>query len=223
MRFYFSLLLAFGWGCLTMWSQTATPKMTYIDEDGKEREETSFSGSAPFVATFSTELAEADGYTPRYEWQFFKGSEAVPFLLRYDPTTTYEFKESGNFRVRLLVSFIMGTDTVEYISEEPFSIVISESSLDFPNAFTPNGDGVNDVLRAKPTYKSITDFRALIFSRSGKLLFEWSDPSLGWDGTQSGTPVPDGAYYLQVVATGADGRKYHIKKVVNLLRKNLRE
>ena len=49
-------------------------------------------------------------------------------------------------------------------------------------------------------------------------LYEWTDLSGGWDGRSNGHDVPDGAYYLNIQARGADGRKYNIKKVINLLR-----
>lgn len=221
MRFFLLLFFLLGGGCATLLAQTAQPTMTYVDEDGKERTETAFSGSAPFVATFSAHTEDEKGYAPRFEWRFYKGNERTPFLLRYDEQTTYQFSESGSFRVQLFISFIQGTDTVEYVQEAPFTIAISESQLDFPNAFTPNGDGVNDIFRAKAGYKSITSFRAMIFSRSGRKIFEWDDLSQGWDGTHGGSPVPDGGYYLHVQATGADGRGYHLRKVITLLRKNL--
>lgn len=87
-----------------------------------------------------------------------------------------------------------------------------------PNAFTPNGDGVNDVFRVKESYQSIVSFEAMVFNRWGKKLYEWRTPDGGWDGKSGGSDVPDGAYYLVINARGADGKKYHIKKVINLLR-----
>ena len=61
-------------------------------------------------------------------------------------------------------------------------------------------------------------FRAIVFSRWGKKLYEWNDPAGGWDGRSGGSDVPDGAYYLNIEARGADGKNYHIKKTINLLR-----
>ena len=81
-----------------------------------------------------------------------------------------------------------------------------------------NGDDKNPIYRAKPTYQSIVEFHAAIFNRWGQKLFEWTDPSKGWDGTFNGKDVKDGVYYVHVQAKGADGVKYNIKKDVNLLR-----
>ncbi len=72
--------------------------------------------------------------------------------------------------------------------------------------------------RLKKGFKSIVEFRAIIFNRWGQKLFEWTDPNEGWDGTFNGKPVAQGVYFVNVKAKGADGRKFHIKKDVNLLR-----
>lgn len=197
---------------------TANPTMTYVDEDGAEVSESQYDGSAPFKATFKAEPENVGNYTPLYEWRFTKTGATTPFLVRYDENTTYDFNESGSYTIELSISFVQGTDTIAYEMDQPFSVTISESKLEVPNAFTPNGDGVNDVFRVKDGYQSIISFKAMVFDRWGKKLYEWTDLTGGWDGRSQGHDVPDGAYYLNVQARGADGRKYHIKKVINLLR-----
>ena len=87
-----------------------------------------------------------------------------------------------------------------------------------PNGFSPNGDGINDIYKAKKGWQSIVDFHAYIFNRWGQKLYEWTDPNGGWDGTFHGKDVKEGVYFCLVKAKGADGRNYHIKTDVNLLR-----
>lgn len=192
--------------------------MTVVAADGTETEETSFDGSAPMRAIFRACPEHVGDYTPRYEWRFSRQTETKPYLVRYDEDTEYVFAESGAFMVELLVSFIQGGDTIEYVMDQPFMVNISESKLEIPNAFTPNGDGVNDVFKVKEGYQSIVSFEAAVFNRWGKKLYEWKDLDGGWDGKSGGNDVPDGAYYLVVKARGADGRNYNKKKVINLLR-----
>lgn len=192
--------------------------MTYVDADGAEQTDTQYEGSAPFHAVFRANPEHTGDYTPLYEWRFSRQGEEQPFIVRNDEDTEYTFNRSGTFTVELLISFVQGTDTVEYRMDEPFSITISESRLEMPNAFTPNGDGINDVLRVKEGYKSIVTFKASVFDRWGKKLYEWNDPAGGWDGTSGGRDVPDGAYYLNLQARGADGRHYNIRKTISLLR-----
>lgn len=197
---------------------TANPVMIYYDENGAEVSGEQYDGSAPFKATFKAQPDELGDYTPLYEWRFTKLGTSTPFLVRYDENTEYTFNESGGYSVELRISFVQGTDTLAYEMDTPFSITISESKLEVPNAFTPNGDGVNDVFRVKEGYQSIVSFKAMVFDRWGKKLYEWTDLAGGWDGRSNGHEVPDGAYYLNLQARGADGRKYNIKKAINLLR-----
>lgn len=95
---------------------------------------------------------------------------------------------------------------------------LSTSVLLMPNAFSPNGDGINDVYKAKSGHQGITDFHAYIYNRWGQKLFEWTDVNGGWDGTYKGKPVKQGVYFVLVKAKGVDGKTYNIKRDVNLLR-----
>ncbi|MCF0202943.1 MAG: gliding motility-associated C-terminal domain-containing protein [Bacteroidaceae bacterium] len=92
------------------------------------------------------------------------------------------------------------------------------SKLEFPNAFSPNGDGINDTYRAKPTSQNILEFKAFIFNRWGKIIFRFKDITDEWDGTDNGTPVKDGVYFLSCEAKGADKVEYKIRKDINVLR-----
>lgn len=61
-----------------------------------------------------------------------------------------------------------------------------------PNAFTPNGDGVND--RFLVIGEGFTDGLLSIFNRWGQLVFETTNWEQGWDGTMNGQPVESGFY-----------------------------
>ena len=218
------LLLAFLLP-IAVWGQslvpTAAPVMKIVAADGTTSEESSYEGSAPLHVRFEAHPENQGARTPLYEWRFLKDGDSAPFLLRYDENTEYTFAQSGSFTVQLLASFVLGKDTVSYEMDTPFRIVITESKLELPNAFTPNGDGTNDVFRAKEGYRSLVEFKAMVFNRWGKKVAEWSDPADGWDGRTGGSDAPDGAYYLVVKARGADGVRYDIKKTINLLRKSI--
>lgn len=198
---------------------SVSPTMTVTGDGHIDEEATEYGGNAPMYAVFRANPQDLGDYEALYEWRFTRQNETEPFLVRYDQDTEYNFTESGSYYVELRVSFVLGTDTIEYAQDTPFSISINESILEFPNAFTPNDDGANDVFKAKDTYQSIVKFNAKIFNRWGKLLYEWNDPAGSWDGTFHGREVPDGAYYLNCQADGADGRHYSIKKTINLLRR----
>lgn len=207
---------------VALWGQeaypSASPTMTLTEADGTQEETSVYEGSAPLHAVFSANPEDVGGYTPYYEWRFTREGESEPFLKRFDEVTEYDFNTSGTTSVTLYISFVQGRDTITYEMDSPFIVTISESKLEMPNAFTPNGDGYNDIFKAKEGYESIVEFHATIFNRWGRKLFEWDDPAEGWNGTAGGSDVPDGAYYLVVKARGADGRRYDMKKTINLLR-----
>ena len=61
-----------------------------------------------------------------------------------------------------------------------------------PNAFTPNGDGLNDQFQVEAA--NIFNFRMLIFDRWGQKVFESDDITMGWDGSVNNSPAPMGNY-----------------------------
>ena len=190
--------------------------------DGEE-EVTSYSGSAPLTVTFNANAENYSGWTSYFEWRFTHEEDQTPYMIRYEENTTYTFTKAGTHYVTLFATFTQGNDTIAFEQDYwdevgAMTISTSESKLDMPNAFSPNGDGINDVYKAKEGYQSLTEFHAYIFNRWGQKLFEWTDPSEGWDGTYKGKPVKQGVYFVLVEAKGADGRKYNIRKDVNLLR-----
>ena len=204
-----------------------SPKAYYINADNEWQETTSIDdGEAPLEVTFRANPTNMGEHTPSYEWHFHKQGQEEDkgdFLVRYEEETTYRFVESGTFDVTLICRL---SDTGELVDSASVVVAISESRLEFPNAFSPNNDGVNDKYGAKGVndpqspadWKSIVEFHAYIFNRWGQKLYEWTDPAGSWDGTFNGHPVKEGVYYVLVKAKGADGRVYNIRKDVNLLR-----
>lgn len=67
-----------------------------------------------------------------------------------------------------------------------------EAGIQIVNAFSPNGDGVNDVFRVIST--PLEQFELLVHDRWGKLIFASNDPNLGWDGDFEGEALPIGTY-----------------------------
>ncbi|MDO4951642.1 MAG: gliding motility-associated C-terminal domain-containing protein [Bacteroidales bacterium] len=196
----------------------AEPKMKVTDSTGLQ-DVTEFIGSAPIHVSFSSNVTNLGDYTPLYEWHVYKsGQEQNPYLVRTDADFEYDFKETGKSYISLQISFVKGTDTVEYALETPFSVEAQSSVLNVPNAFSPNGDGTNDTLRVKQDYRSIISFHAYVFNRQGVKIYEWTDITKGWDGKHNGKDVPDGVYILKIEARGADGKHYNIRQVISLLR-----
>jgi gliding motility-associated-like protein len=69
-----------------------------------------------------------------------------------------------------------------------------------PNAFSPNGDGMNDVFRVLfvEGCPNLSDFDLWVFNRWGQLVFAGGDPTTGWDGSFKGQPAELGSYVFQL-------------------------
>jgi gliding motility-associated-like protein len=80
--------------------------------------------------------------------------------------------------------------------------------LFFPNAFTPNGDGVNDEFR--PVVFNLSDFQWKIFNRFGQLVFETKELKKGWDGRLNGQLQNTGIYVWACSYTR--GNKVEVRK-----------
>lgn len=130
-------------------------------------------------------------------------------------------------------------DTTQWISvkqvgdyslkvEDPYGCIDNDSAkvrrlCDFtffvPNAFSPNGDGKNDLFG--PTCSDISDYYIEIYNRWGEKVFESADPLLMWDGIYKGKLAPDGHYIWEIKFRGVSNkllRTYNHKGVVTLLR-----
>lgn len=222
-RFIIAIMLLFG--TLYVSAQnvypSVSPSVTYTNVEGDELEDASTGQSAPLQAHFYANPSDLGDYSARYEWKIYRpGEEDSPVVHRFEEELEYTFTESGSFYIQLYATFVLEGDTISYPEEgdaNPFVVSISESKLEMPNAFSPNGDGYNDVYKAKDGYQSIVSFQATIFNRWGQKIYSWTDLAGGWDGTWHGRTVRDGVYYVVVSAKGADGRKYNIRRDVNVL------
>lgn len=95
--------------------------------------------------------------------------------------------------------------------------VIEKYSLEVPNAFSPNGDGNNDIIYAKGWgLKKLIAFK--IFNRYGELVFESNDFDKGWDGTYKGKPQNMETYVYTVEAETYSGKVLSRKGNISLLR-----
>lgn len=191
----------------------------YVETEDGEEENTSYSGSAPVKVRFEARPEDLDGYNVNYEWRFFEEGATEAYIIRYEENTEFTFTTSGRHKIVLHAFYDENGETIELSNEEqPLTITVSESQLEFPNAFSPNGDGINDTFRAKQGAKSIVEFHAVIVNRWGQVVFKFRDINDEWDGTYNGKPVKDGVYFLDVNAKGADGRTFRIRRDVNVLR-----
>jgi gliding motility-associated-like protein len=116
--------------------------------------------------------------------------------------------EPGVYFVKLAVEGCFESDTI-VLDECPVKLWI-------PDAFTPNGDGLNDTFR--PAGEGIEKFSMRIYDRWGKMVCETTSLEPGWDGTYKGEPSPDGTYVYMIITEEAGGEIRQLQGTVVLLR-----
>lgn len=125
----------------------------------------------------------------------------------------YQFDEEGDHVITQVVSDGTCTDTLyRYV------YVKKIFKLFIPSAFTPDGDGINDVFLFKGI--GIARFSASIYNRWGEVVYTWDEnsDSEGWNGSQHGKPVPQGVYTYKIIVEDVAGTKVDERGSFSLLR-----
>lgn len=126
---------------------------------------------------------------------------------------------NNNILYKLEVETIYGctaTDTVGY------TVLCQKDQVFIPNAFSPDGDGVNDILMVRGKgVSTVKSFR--IFNRYGQVVFEKqnfsaNDPSAGWDGKVNGVPASPDVYVFTAEVLCTAGANYVYKGNITLFR-----
>lgn len=87
----------------------------------------------------------------------------------------------------------------------------------FPNAFSPNADGMNDELILKSIFVESIDLQ--IFDRWGQMIYQATDPYFKWDGKhKNGKEVPEGVFAYRMKINGFDGKKLEKFGTITLIR-----
>ena len=129
-------------------------------------------------------------------------------------TPTVKFSKFFKDRISLKVVSAFGCwDT----ASRYFYIFPSLTNLYHENAFTPNGDLLNDAFRPY-NIDGAKEYELRIFDRWGELLFKTNDPKAGWNGTFKNELVQAGVYIFEVQFMYADRNRYTTKGSVTVVR-----
>lgn len=144
-----------------------------------------------------------------YQWEFDESLSdlTIPDPLAYPlETTTYTLSITNDDNCTNTIQLLLVV--VPRVCDEP--------NLFLPNAFTPNGDGENDVLRLMGN--GIDEMHLVIYNRWGQKVFESFDQSIGWDGTFKGEKLPPDAYGFYLRALCFNQEEYYKQGNITLLR-----
>jgi gliding motility-associated-like protein len=146
------------------------------------------------------------GPTSLTNWNWYFGDSTSTNIQ----SPQHSYNNQGNFIVTLAVKDINGCiDTVR----KEITVVLLP---DVPSAFSPNGDGQNDLflVRGGP-FKSIN---VRVYNNWGQLIFETNDQLEGWNGTYNGTEQPISVFVWVVEVEMFTGKKIKKTGDVTLLR-----
>ena len=130
-----------------------------------------------------------------------------------DPTATYD-GSVDSIRYKVIVSDEKNCIDSAFINVKIFK---TNPQIFVPTAFTPNGDGVNDMFRPIGVgIKSIEYFR--VYNRWGELVFSTTINGQGWDGKISGTPQATNTFVWIVKGVDYLGKPFFKKGAVTLIR-----
>lgn len=121
------------------------------------------------------------------------------------------FIDTGQTIIKLAATNIFGCkDTLSK------AINIKDENIYIPNAFTPNGDGLNDYF--KPIGHGIKSCKMAVYNRWGEEIFVTNTMSEGWNGSFKGEMQPPDVFVYTVQAVGLSGQTYNLTGTVTLLR-----
>lgn len=184
-------------GCVRTGNVTVTMRPSPVIDAGPDRsivagDEIMLNGTAanPAVITWApnTSLTNANTLTP---------------VAKPATTTTYTLTVRD-------INNCTSTDNV--------TVTVVPDCVKVLNAFTPNGDGQNDVWRVTTGAVCTKQIAVAVFNRYGGQVFKHDNYQNNWDGTYNGKPVADGTYYYTITFTTITDKKVFMRGDVTIIR-----
>ena len=164
--------------------------------------------NSELILEFNNYTVDTTDVSFKYRWDYGNGqvsNQEEAIFPRYDVPGTYE------------VSLKTVSDMSGCVNEHIEYAYIDRYYFYAPNAFTPNGDDVNDSFR--PIVTGTKSYELFVYDGFGKVVFNTSELTDEWDGTYKGKPAAEGVYIFKVVMVKeADVVVFSEQGTVTLLR-----
>ena len=172
-------------------------------------------GATP-VAAFTVKTPAFEGEQLQFtdqsqnatSWNWFFGDGE--FSSQKNPIHGYDLEDI--YTVMLIVASIYGCEDTAFMNVE----ITKRTELFVPAVFTPNADGVNDIVYVRG--EGVLNMEFKIYNQWGIKIFETTSQSDGWDGTYSGKAQPEGNYVYILDADTEDEQEIYQQGVVTLIR-----
>jgi len=160
----------------------------------------------PTIQIIDLSIGATEGF-----WDFGDGSGLQPYIE--GEQVYYTYQDTGTYTIQLIL--LNEGDCLE--RHEETVCIKSEHRLFAPNAFTPNGDGKNDIYTLAGIEIETIEWK--IFNRFGEIIFVSDDIDMGWDGKFKGSRVPNGVYMLYASYTArGSAQALELKGYVTVVR-----
>lgn len=110
------------------------------------------------------------------------------------------------------------TNSQGCIANDDVTVTVIPYCIRVKNAFTPNGDGINETWEVYDQFDCLTNVSVNVFNRYGHLVFSDRNYRNKWTGIYQNKPIPDGTYYGVVEFTLVGGRKFTVRTDLTILR-----
>ena len=170
------------------------------------------------IGPYTVALIDQSENAVSYQWYLYYYDEDSTMIVdsSTEVSPAFTIEETGDYGIILTTTSAEGcTSTKDWKGFH----VDAASSLDIPNVFTPNGDGVNDYFQVKAV--SMETFNGVILDRWGRKIFEWTnckEETAGWDGTNGSSKAAPGVYFYIIKAVGKDEVTYDESGTLYLFR-----
>lgn len=128
----------------------------------------------------------------------------------------HKFQDTGVYQVSLVVENMYGC------ADTAWNEVVVEATgmLFYPNAFTPNGDGINDKYIVKGRYLDWSTFEMYVYNRWGQIVFQSKNVNEAWNGryNNNGDECPMDVYSLIISVSDIYGKQYRYNGSITIVR-----
>lgn len=159
--------------------------------------------TAPTSINWTGESPFVPGPVTSYTLEITNSSGGIVQKAQLGTSTRYDL--NPNDPDALTYTYRIGANSDGKISYSNFVTISRDAKIVVPDAFTPNGDRMNDEFLPKGI--TVDRFLMNIYSRWGDVLYSTTDKTKGWDGQINGAPAVTGQYMYRIEVEDLNGQK----------------